>query len=458
MIVTEIEYCREIGCFTDDQIFSGCGIKNWSSRIDSFTKILNNHSSFLHDKSGIFFVDQVALTYTSQYQHLFFKWPQQYRDEVFTSRYTIDEELVLVAFRGKERQYHKFYVIEFNGKEFGELQVHKTSNEELSRIQIGNEILYTEPPLSIIYTLVKISTKLGLRFCNYCNYDVAYDSITNYYRNSTLIYYQSDLCAREVHEAYDTEPKYTSYGKRRFCNHVVDPIDNTQGTFYIGSKHSATSLRIYPKTPDNILKGKTYITNIHDSFFHTGVTIYRIEGCARSEFFYSHKKANGESYDFLDLISPDLLKRNFRQIIGDKLKFRSIKAKGWDDKRNPIFEMCNVVEFSDYQELCIIDVAYRGTISEQNKQIKQFKEITYRYLEDKVPYRCLVSFVLSQWPDLNFHKRANMITGLMKATRNHKNAVPEKKRRILMKFYGILERRIANKHLLWLRLHLLAFI
>jgi hypothetical protein len=207
--------------YSDDQICNSTGIKNWSSKIISYSKILNSNTVLVHDEAGLYFVDQIALTYTSKYQRLFFTNPEFYADSDFPQRFVIDKKLTLVAQRGKEHQYLKLYTVEYFGKEFAQLFTHKTSNTALSRLHIDNEVLYCESILKIISFIVELATALQLKFLNYCNYDLALDSLTNYYRDTSLIYYQSDFCSSYVHEAHNSEAIYTYYGKNGQNDHLI---------------------------------------------------------------------------------------------------------------------------------------------------------------------------------------------------------------------------------------------
>ena len=94
MIDNEKHLPNNLQCYSDEHVFHTTGIRDWSSRYSSYGKILNRHSIFLHDKQGIYFVDQLALTYTSDYNHLFFRNPKLFADNELVRRFTIDDNLV----------------------------------------------------------------------------------------------------------------------------------------------------------------------------------------------------------------------------------------------------------------------------------------------------------------------------------------------------------------------------
>ncbi|MBN1414850.1 MAG: hypothetical protein JW973_07100 [Bacteroidales bacterium] len=440
--------------YSDEQIYNSTGIHNWSGRYYSYSKILNRHSIFLHDEAGIYFIDQIALTFTSSYSHLFFKYPEYFQDFDFESRYRIDDELVMVNCRGQEHQYYHFYKIEYNGRVFGEFSVHKTSDTKLSRLQIANHILYTESPITIISFLADFATKFDLQFSNYCNYDVAFDSIRNYYNEICIIYYQSDFCSSAVHEAHNSKPIFTSFGKRRVYHHEVDPEDISIGTFSIGSKNSATNAKIYVKTFDNEKKGKTYISHIHDEFFGKEHVICRIEGCAFSEYFHPLKPFGKMKYDLMDLLSSENFKKNFQFLIGDKLKFRKIVSSGWDKNRNPVFETIEALKLSDLHQYREIHLTNQIQPSTQNKVIDEFKELLYRYMEGKIPIASLISYI-SICITVDVQKRKNLLLAIEKAKRNFKNPISKRKRKLIKRLQVILNNNKRSLQILKIRLYLL---
>lgn len=441
--------------FTDEQIHASTGIENWKNKYNSLGKILNKHGVFVYDEAGLYCVDKLALTYTSHYNHLFFSYPEMFVDSDFNTRYIIDSDLVLILNRGNEHQYHKLYYIELYGKIIGELFVHKTSDIKLSRVQIANEILYTDSIANIIQYLVEVSQKLQLKFANYCNYEVALDSCHNYYRDLTIIYYQSDFCSSSVHEAHHSQPVYTFYGKKRICNHVVDINNTCLGTLSFGSKNSASWVKVYPKTPDAETKGKKYISKLHTEFFGDGKMVYRVEACARSEFFTASKPFGKQHYDLIDLLLPHKLKCNFYTIIGDKLKFRKISASGWDSNRNAIFETVEVIKSPENEYFfCTILPQDKG-INIPNPEIDEIKELAYLFLSGKVSYLSLCSYISSTLKKYDNHKHRNLILGIEKAKRNFKGLSTPKRRRKINRVLDLLNLAKKNKKISTVRFYLL---
>lgn len=447
------EHNRYQSC-SDEHIYNTTGIRDWSKRYHSYRKILSRHSIFLHDELGIYFVDQLALTYTSDYNHLFFSNPKLYACKEHKRRFNITDDLVLIEERGKGLNYYHQYTIEYQGKVFGSLSVHQTSNPRISRIQVANELLYTESPLSIISYLVEVAGTLELKFSNYCNYDVAYDTIRNAHQEIALIYYQSDFCSTAVHKAHGSEPLYTFYGRRRVCYHAVDSADSSLGTLTMGSKNSASDVKLYTKTPDNEKKGKSYITHLHNQFFGEGVRVYRIEGCSRSEFFLPHKPFGNTQQDLLDLLIPEHLKRNLKHIVGDKLKFKKIAPCGWDRNRNPIHEKFELIDFTDTQETLKINIKRPSQTVSQRKAVESFKELVYRYMEGKIPFVTVLSYVHSECRSGDPMKLKNMVYGIDRAKRNFKHRVSNRRTRRLKQLAVVLKRVGSSKRS---RLKLLLF-
>ncbi len=432
--------------YSDEYIFNTTGIRDWSSRYPSYSKILSRHGIFLHDELGIYFVDQLALTYTSNYSHLFFRNKKIYADKEYDRRFIVTDDLVLIEESGKGLNYYHHYTIEYQGKVFGSLSVHQTSNPRISRIQVANEVLYTESPISIISFFVEVAGTLELRFSNYCNYDVAYDTTRNTYHEMAMIYYQSDFCSSAVHEAHGSEPIYTFHGRRRVCFHSVDADDNTLGTITIGSKNSASDVKLYTKTPDNERKGKSYITQIHNQFFGEGAKVYRIEGCSRSEFFLPPKPFGNSRYDLLDLLIPEQMKQNLQDIIGDKLKFKKIAPIGWNENRNPIHEKFELIDFTESQGTLKIDIKRPSQTVSRNKAIEDLKELVYRYMEGKVPYFAVLLYVYSECRGGDPTNVRNMVYGISRAKRNYKHRVSRRKTRRLNQLTSVLNRVSSLKH------------
>ncbi|HOW08321.1 MAG TPA: hypothetical protein PLX08_00835 [Bacteroidales bacterium] len=441
--------------YSDDQIYQATGIKNWSAKNESYCKILNSNKVLVHDEAGIYFVDQLAITYTSNYQHLFFIKPELFTDSDFPQRFVINKKLTLVLHRGKEHQYHKLYTVEYLGKQFAELFIHKTSNTELSRLQIDNKVLYTESLLKIINFIAEVATILQLKFLNYCNYDVAMDSLINFYKEISLIYYKSDFCSSYVHEAYNSEAIYTFYGKRRKCKNEVDPENNSIGTITFGSPNSATGVRIYPKTPECIKKGKNYIKEIHEGYFGNNKTIYRVEAFVRSEFFNDSKPFGIRGYDLMDLLLPLRLRDNFYLMLGDKVKFRKIKPKRWTENRNPDWD---IIEFlSPPQSLSITNTSLlknqdcKSVVAE----IDEVKTLAYRYLEGKLPFQAISSYLLS-CSNTNMNLLLTTLNeGIAKAMRNYKKPVNDKRRCKIKKLYALSHLRFKHKYSFRMRLYFL---
>jgi hypothetical protein len=353
--------------------------------------------------------------------------------------------LVLIEESGKGLHYYHHYTIEYQGKVFGTLSVHQTGNPSISRIQVANEILYTESPMSIISFLVEVAGTLGLRFSNYCNYDVACDTIRNAHQEMALIYYQSDFCSTAVHKAHGSEPEYTFHGRRRVCYHAVDSIDSSLGTLTIGSKSSASDVKIYAKTPDNEKKGKAYITQIHNQFFGEGAKVYRIEGCSRSEFFLPHKPFGNTQHDLLDLLIPENLKRNLKDIVGDKLKFKKIAPCGWDKNRNPMHDKFELIEFTDTQKTLKINIKRPSQTLTHRKEVESFKELVYRYMEGKIPFLFVLSYVHSECRSGDPMKVKNMVYGIYRAKRNFKHRVSKRRTRRLNQLATVLNRVSSTK-------------
>jgi len=436
----------DLQCYSDEHIHRTTGIRDWSNRYPSYSKILSRHSIFLHDDLGIYFVDQLALTYTSDYNHQFFRNPKLYACKEFKRRFNITNDLDLIEESGKGLHYYHQYTVEYQGRVFGSLSVHQTGNPSISRIQVANEILYTETPMSIITCLVEVAGTLGLRFSNYCNYDVACDTLQDAHHELAMIYYQSDFCSSAVHEAHGSEPVYTFHGRRRVCYHAVDSVDSSLGTITIGSKNSASDVKLYAKTPDNEKKGKSYITQIHNQFFGEGVRVYRIEGCSRSEFFLPHKPFGNSQQDLLDLLIPENLKRNFKDIVGDKLKFKKITPCGWDKNRNPIHEKFELIDFTDTQETLKINIKRPSQTLSQRKAVESFKELVYRYMEGKIPFLSVLSYVHSECRSGDPVNVRNMVYGIERAKRNFKHRVSNRRTRRLNILASVLNRVSSSKH------------
>ena len=106
MIDYEKHLLNNLQCYSDGHVYQTTGIRDWSRRYPSYSKILSRHGIFLHDELGIYFVDQLALTYTSDYTHLFFRNPKLFAGNELARRFTIVDNLVLVKENRKGLNYY----------------------------------------------------------------------------------------------------------------------------------------------------------------------------------------------------------------------------------------------------------------------------------------------------------------------------------------------------------------
>jgi hypothetical protein len=345
--------------------------------------------------------------------------------------------------------------VEYLGKQYAELLLHKTSNTELSRLHIDNAVLYSESILNIITFIVELATTLQLRFLNYCNYDVALDTPNNFYRDVSLIYYKSDFCSSYVHEAHDSEAIYTYYGKKRKCKNEVDTDDCSIGTITFGSKNSASGVRVYPKTPDCIKKGKSYITEMHEGLFGRNKTIYRVEAFVRSEFFSVSKPFGKRKYDLLNLLLPLRLKENFYLMLGDKLVFREIKPNGWKSNRNRDWVIIDLLKPSDSISLIKVDLPRCQASKSGNVETDEVKTLVYRYLEGKLPFRAISSYLVScSNADMNL-VLSILNEGIAKAMRNYKKPVKYKRRCKIKKLHALSNCGLKHRFSFRIRLYFL---
>jgi hypothetical protein len=194
--------------------------------------------------------------------------------------------------------------------------------------------------------MVDIAKRLRLKFKNYCGYDIAHDSLHNYYEDICRFQYKTDFCDYYAHEHAGSTPEFTFYGKKRKFHHEISATNTKAGTITIGSKHSPTSVKLYPKTPDALEKGKMYITDLHTKHFGNTSCVYRTEAHANSEMFNRNHEFGKRGYDLLDLLMNTNLKENFFIMLGNKLKFKSLSISGYDKSRNPIYEKINLLDFT----------------------------------------------------------------------------------------------------------------
>jgi hypothetical protein len=420
-----------LSSLTDEDFKYRAGVKDWCKRYYSYSKILNEHSTFAYDIHGLYLIDLLEMTYSSDYDHLFFRTPCLFQDRIFKSRYNIDKDLSLIQVKGKSINYHLQYIIEYNGKQFGCLYVHKNNDLLLSKIHVKNDVPYTESPLTIIVSLVDIAKRLNLVFKNHSGYDIAHDSQHNYYEDICRFQYKTDFCDHYAHEHAGTMPEFTFYGKRRKFHHEINATDTKAGTISIGSKHSPTSVKIYPKTPDAVEKGKSYITELHAKHFGNTSCVYRTEVHANSEMFNRNNEFGKRGYDLIDLLNYENLKENFFIMLGNKLKFKSLTSTGYDKNRNPIYEKINLLNFSfDFKYTTILLDDERIESTEQ-KEIIKFKEIIYGYLNNDFRFTTVLRFINRQKKAKHAVQIMHLRSGLEMALRNYKGKVSETKKRRL---------------------------
>jgi hypothetical protein len=418
---------------TDEDFKDHLGIKEWNKRYFSYSKTLNEHNVFAYDKSGLYLLDLLEISYYSDYGHLFFKMPSCFQDSIFKSRFIIDNELTLIQAKGNNIDFHLHYIIEYHGMNFGSLFLHKNDNDKLSKIHVRNELFYTSTPMMIIVPLVEIAKKLGLFFKNYCGYEIAHDSQHSYYEDECRFQYKTDFCDHYAHENAGTTPEYTFYGKRRKYHHEVNEYDTKRGTITIGSKKNSSSyVKIYPKTPDAVEKGKNYILNLHSAHFGNSDQVCRVEVHANSQMFKGNTEFAKRNYDLFDLLNYQNLKENFFLILGNKLRFKSIKPIGYKKKdRNPIFEEINILKFTydiNYSKVELQDTPIEST---ENQEINKFKGLINRFLDSDVKFSTILCYINKRSRnDLELNRRY-MKSGLSMALRNYKHPISKlKKKRI----------------------------
>jgi hypothetical protein len=418
--------------------------KNWNS----YSKHLYSNHVLGYDKEAIYLIDKLSLTYECEYLSTHFDALKRYTNG-FHYTYGLSETIELRK-EGISKNYHFNYTVIVAGELFGNILIQNTSNYNSVKIEILNQVLYTQPKIVILQTLLDIAVLLDLTFKNISVYELARDSVKNHYDEFCKIQYQSDFCPKQVHEIYSSTPKFSFYRKKLHVSHEVDSKDNAFGTVRIGSNESDTQLKVYVKS--NELKSweeeKNYISAIHAKHFHDSPIITRVEVKANSKAVRKH------NWDLLDLFVPENHKLQFFKLLDDKLKFKILASERWDNNRNKKFDVFDLIphDITDFNVSSVpIDSSYQLTHS---KSSNKMRTIVYMYLDNELSTWGMIDFFRKNiWGKPISYKKYNI--EIQKAVKNYRNQKGRKFQKKIFLIMGLLK---TNGKILSMMPHLTSYL
>lgn len=407
------------------------GIKKSDEELISYTELLANKERLAYDDESIYLVDKLHLTFTTEFLKQIFD--NLILVEAENNYYYQLEPDILLRKQTCNNNYLYNYLIEVSGNTFGYLRLRNTINRKLVKVEIDNRVLFTLSKIDLIDVLMRIAINLDLEFCNISQYELARDTVTDYYNQYAEIYYQSELCASQIFKIYNAKPKYTAYKGKLNVIHHVSNSNSEYGTFNIGSDESDTQMAIYVKS--NELKswgeGKTHISEIHRKHFGKNVTITRVEVKGNG------KSINKNGLDLIDLLNPELHPTIFFNLTGDKLRFKDLESLTWDKNRNKKYLSFDLIpiEYKIQNPLVKrISIEQSNSFTHDN-HVNKIKLMVTMFLDNEVSYWTVLDFFKKNlWNlDIDSTKVEFEIKRAIRNYHNPKDSKTQKKIRLLKK-------------------------
>ena len=390
------------------------GIKNYHEKSISYPKFFNNNCNLAYDEDAIYVVDKLQLSYTTNYSSIHFKNLLNYNksDDLI---YELEEYIAFQKNNRNRIEYGSSYLIVVSGYTFGTINMHHHLAQTKVNIDITNQFLYIHSGYEIASNLFKISNKLNLNFSNVSNYELARDSIIDFYHKYGLIYYQSDFCPKQVYDVYGGEPRYSKYGKTNYTPIIPDDKNNKYGTAYIGNDKSVTQIKLYSKYNElaNRKARKNYITQIHLQHFGNQ-EITRVE--ARVKSFTINKSG----FDLFDLLNPERHKELFYHFVGNKLTFKDLTTRTWDKNNNPKYELINLLP--DSVELEVKNVSINPKpYHTHNIHLNKMKNIIFSFLDEEINVFAVDGFLSNS--EFSSHWKDNLDEEFLAMMKSYKNPI-----------------------------------
>ncbi len=378
----------KIDCYQEDQFLDHVsdselalrlGIKNWNAKSKSYTKTLYNNNSIAYDNEGIYLIDKLEITFSSN---------EYYSFEESTINIKFGN-INLIRETGKKKHFHYQFKIYVEDYPFGYVDFHSTANFSIHKIEVSNETLYLKNKMFVLNTLYEIASHFSFTFSNISRYELARDTEVNYYDQFCKVYYQSDFCAMQIHEIYQSKPRFSFYGKRKMIIHQTDSKRTESGTALIGSKESDSQVKLYDKSHElkKWNEEKSYINEIHHRFFINADVICRVEVIANSKAFYKRE------LDLIDLMIPEKHPKIFQSLLANKLKFKDLKTQYWDKNKNKKYHCFDLIDTKFFNHYSIESIPLKQNVKSHNNQYNKFRNMVHMYLDNEHSIYGVMSFL-----------------------------------------------------------------
>lgn len=401
--------------------------------------MLYNHSILPYDDNSIYFIDKL---------HITFKLVTPLEDticNVYNNResYVIGNSVRLKSNYSNGNNYHYSFKMEFDGVHFGYLHLKNTKKTNICKIEIDNRILYDKPILYTLARLFYITSIFNLKFMNINLVEIARDTKGNQYLDLSLIYYQSTKCNRAVHTLTKNVPRYKPVTKVKIQDY---PNNNgTDGTFTIGTKNSEATVKVYSKSHEISENGfrKDYIEHIHKNHFGSNEGISRVEVALNSNAFRVDGILFQYNSNLIAVLNPNNYPKIFFRALGDKLTFKNLSTRKWDEANNDKYDRVNIIpqpDFEMFKQRKVLLPKDEQRFSHSN-HINKYKFKLMEYLDDEISYTELKRYFRNKWE--NDDLSADEIKmALNVVRRNYNNAIPVRKNQRLHLLLNLFERNL----------------
>lgn len=401
------------------------GIPNLSQKISSYPKWLNNNHHFAYDDNGIYFVDKLHLTFSTDYQSPHFTYLNQAEWE-YNSSYQVHEFISLQKTNNRRVDFEEKYLIVVSGMSFGDILVYNTKNKSRIQIELANRFLYTQSSFNIIDNLNKIAFSFDLEINNISKYELAMDGLIDMYNNYSMIHWQSDFCPSQVHIAHNSQPIYSSYGKSTYNPIVSNPKNRENGTAYIGKPKSALQIKIYSKSTElgKLKSKKNYISEIHEKHFKINKGITRVEASIDSS------KVKRYGLDLFDLLNPENHIDLFYTLVDDKLKFKDLRKIIWDKNNNDKYKPIWLLPRNhDTRDIKVLELKTKSSSNIYQKK-ERIKVMVHSFLDNEISCFTTHKFI-SKALNNNDEKLVKLKDLIPKAYKSYDKPISSKKRKFI---------------------------
>ena len=407
----------------------------------------------MYDDQGILLLDKISILFRCHFDHGFFKNPVFYRDQDFPNRYRINEQVTLIQLPKNDDTYLESYTLVLGEVLMGVLNCRKTTRRDQVKFKFSNEFLYTRPLHEIVHSAMYLANLFELDFINYTDYEIAYDSLTNYLDKALLTFYKSTECQQQVHTAHGSQPIYRVKGSKRHIQQITDGRDKTKGTYTEGSKKSDTQAKIYDKSYELEHQPKRYISEIHEKHFGQNTHVYRVEMSAKSPAFYDNGVLAGK--DLLDLLDNENFIEHYQRMLGDKLVYRSIKPTGYNASKNPIYEEIRLLVFSPISRAKKLIVNPSNQYKLHDRNVNKFKQLLNGFLEGEYAFCVILKYLKCRRKNGVQCYDKEVIDGLFLCMRRYENPISIAKSRELITLGDYLNGRLNYLQQIYYRARIL---